>query len=486
MKWGLKGMMLFELLNQGKPEATALIYKDQSITYREMQGKTAAYRQYFVNQGIASGENVGLFCKNSPEFIYAYFALAQLGAVVVPLNLMLTEREMTYIAGDAQMKNLITMAPVPLPASVRQHVISEFAQALPEAADDFTMATDENRECVIIYTSGTTGFPKGAVLTHSNLANNARMSSEVVMTCAEDNFLCVLPMFHSFAWTVAVLCPLLYGGCVTIVEQFMPKDVITIIREQKVTVVSGVPAMYNFYKSLGVPEDFTSVRLFISGGASLPLEILNQFHIKTHKDIVEGYGLSEASPVVTINPLGQCKPGSIGKALPGIEVSVVDADGVDLPPGEIGELITRSVCVMKGYYNMPEATEKAIVDGWLHTGDMAYIDEEGYVYIVDRLKDLVIVGGLNVYPREVEEVIYQFEGIFEAAVIGVPDRVRGEVVCAYVVMKEDTTLDKKKLMAYLQENLSSYKLPKEIIQIESMPKNATGKIMKKMFREQQS
>lgn len=480
-------MLVHQIITKADPLATALIFKNSKISYGELQKKVALFQKYFHSQGVQSGDNVGLFSKNSPEFIYSYFAITSLGAVVVPFNFLLAPREIAYIAQDARMKTIVTMQRLELPGmNLTQLVLPEFVPALedeavgklPKAVED-----DEDRESVIIYTSGTTGFPKGAVLSHRNLISNAQAISEALLLTEKDNSLCALPMFHSFAWTVAVLASLLKGGIVTIVEAFMPKEVISTITEQGVTVVSGVPAMYNFYISLGSAQAFEKVRLFVSGGAPLPVEVLNQFNAKIGKPIVEGYGLSEASPVVAVNPLSRGKAGSIGVPVPRSEVKIIDARGNELPFKEVGELITRGPNVMKGYYNLPEVTEKAIVNGWLHTGDLAYIDEEGYIFIVDRLKDLIIVGGLNVYPREVEEVIYQFSGIREAAVMGIPDWVRGEDICAFIALQEDAVFDKKAFMSFLQGNLANYKLPKEVIQLEALPKNATGKIMKRELKE---
>jgi len=241
--------------------------------------------------------------------------------------------------------------------------------------------------------------------------------------------------------------------------------------------------MYGFYASLATPADLAGVRLFASGGASLPLEILNSFYEKTGKRVIEGYGLSEASPVVCFNPMHATKPGSVGLAVPDVEAKVVKDDGSEAGCREVGELSIRGPNVMLGYYGLPVESAEALKDGWLYTGDLAYLDEEDYIFIVDRKKDIIIVSGLNVYPREVEEILYQYPAVKEAAVIGKPDKKRGEIVSAYVVVKEGLKLNKKDLIVFLKANLASYKLPREIIEIEALPKNATGKILKKELRE---
>jgi len=480
--------MLHYIFAPERAEALALQTKSETYTYRQLEEQTALFKWYLRGQGVKSGENVGLFCHNSPEFIFAYFAIVSLGAVVVPINHMLTAREVAFIVTDAGIKNLVTEKAIELPEKVNQMVLADFVPALEAQSEETALPDGEydgDRECVIIYTSGTTGHPKGAVLTFNNVVRNAEAIGQVMQLTAEDKSLCVLPMFHSFAWTVAVMATLLKGGCVTIMALFSPKDVISRIRDQQVTVVCGVPAMFNYYASLATPEDFAAVRLFVSGGASLPVEIMNQFKARIGKSIMEGYGLSEASPVVTMNPLQKGKVGSIGMALPGVEIRIVDGDGQDLAPGQVGELVTQGPNVMKGYFNLAEETEKAIRKGWLHTGDIAYADEEGYYFIVDRLKDIIIVGGLNIYPREIEELIYQYPGIRETAVVGVTDPVRGEIVSAFIVLAEGAEFDLKEFKSFLQKNLAHYKVPRKVIQLPELPKNATGKIMKKELRREQ-
>lgn len=464
-----------------------ILFRDhgQTVTYGEFREKVSQFADYFYYVGIRPGENVGLYCKNCLEFVYAYFGVVSLGAVIVPLNRTLTPREVSFIAEDAGMKHLIAMLPLAIGTEIRQLLLPDMLEAVQRKTFPKAVAAEIHADtpCTIIYTSGTTGKPKGAVLTHANLSSNARGISEALDVTAADNFLCVLPMFHSFAWTATVMDALLMGGSITIMESFQPKDAVKTIQEEGVTVVCGVPTMFGYYLSLGSPEAYAKVRLFVSGGASLPGEIITSFKQKFGIDITEGYGLSEASPVVSVNRIGRVRSGSIGFPLEGIVVRIEGPEGTLLPAGEVGELVTRGPNVMQGYFNQPEATAAAIQDGWLHTGDMARIDSEGYIYIVDRLKDIIIVGGLNVYPREVEEVLYQYPGIQEAAVIGVPDKLRGEIPCAYIVLKPEAPYDRKALIRHLQENLANFKLPKEIVVLDSLPKNATGKIMKRDLRE---
>ncbi len=486
-------MLVHQLMYQGKDEQIAFFDKQKKITYRQLQQSVKLFRNYFYLQGVRPGDNVGLLAKNSAEFVFSYFAITSLGAVAVPLNFQLVSRELSFIVQDAKMKIVVSMQPLDLNFSeygydqeVKQLIIPEFAKEIEtiemqEApiAEDF----DADDLGVIIYTSGTTGYPKGAMLTHNNLISDARAFAELAEITAEDNALCVLPMYHCFAWTCAVLSSLLRGCSVTVVDVFAIRETIATIRDMNVTVVYGIPTMYKLFASWATAEDFANVRLFVSGGASLPKEIMKQFHDKIGKNIVEGYGLSEAAPVVTFNPLNQVKPTSIGKTLPGIAVKIIDDNDNELAVGEIGELAVQGPNVMLGYYNLPEESARALRNGWLHTGDLAYKDAEGYIYIVDRLKDMIITGGENVYPREIEELLYAHPSVSEAAVIGVPDKLRGDAVRAYVVPAEESNVDKKILREYLQENLALYKIPRDFVQIDALPKNSTGKILKKELRE---
>jgi long-chain acyl-CoA synthetase len=487
-------MLVHQLPWQGKDEQVAFIGK-QHITYRQLQGQIDQYRKFFYQQGVRPGENVGLFAKNSPEFVYSYMAIASLGAVVVPLNFQLVPREIAYILQDAKIKTLVTMQQLDVDTeledygyaqNVNQLIIPEFSNMLERVALSPVpgINVDTNDVCVIIYTSGTTGSPKGAVLTHKNLVSNAESFMQILPITAVDNVLCVLPMYHCFSWTCAVLASLMRGATITIMETFALKEAMAIIAEAGVTVVYGVPPMYNLFASRGVPEAFSNVQYFVSGGAALPEKVAEQFFQKFGKSIIEGYGLSEASPVVAINPVEQTKYCSIGKPLPGVVVRIVAEGDRDVDAGEVGELLVQGPNVMKGYYNLPDETAKVLRNGWLHTGDLAYRDMDGYLFIVDRLKDMIITSGENVYPREIEELLYAFPAIAEAAVVGIPDKIRGQAACAYVAMKEGQSLDKKALKEYLQANLAVYKIPREIKQVDALPKNSTGKILKRVLREE--
>jgi long-chain acyl-CoA synthetase len=491
-------MLVHQLISKGKGSNVAFHTSDNMITYDQLQKEFSAYRNYFYYQGIQAGENVGLFSRNSAEFVYCYMALSSLGAIVVPLNFQLTAREIAFIVKDAQMKHLVTMELLDIKTELIQHdydveviqlILPEFAGIFAanhfEPAPSFDCVIDDMSPCVIIYTSGTTGNPKGAILTHSNLISNVHsFGAALPPGSSNDNVLCVLPMYHSFAWTCAVLYPLSLGASITILEAFNPKETIATIKEKNVSIVFGVPPIYNYLTRIGSPEDMASIKVFVSGGAALPQKVAELFRQKYGVSILEGYGLSEASPVVALNPFTKTKFCSIGRPLPEVKVRIVNAKGEALPPGDVGELVVQGPNVMQGYYNLPLETSSALRNDWLHTGDIAYQDTEGYLFIVDRLKDMIIINGENVYPREIEELLYSFPGVVEAAVIGVPDSLRGEAVRAYIAMEDEHAFDRKAIREYLQTLLAGYKVPRDIIRVEALPKNKTGKIMKRLLREQ--
>lgn len=477
-------MFYNEIFNNADLAKVAFRFNGQSTTYETLKINVEKYSAYLHTVGVSAGDYVGLYYGNSPEFVYTYLAVSALGAVIVPFNRMLTENEVAYIAEDASMTHIVTMKTLEIDSKYKQIVIPQVEETILSTPSVTLPYLDrsENDVNTIIYTSGTTGKPKGAMLTHKNLISNAISSIDHFQLRADDVNLCVLPMFHSFAWTVCVSTSLYVGATIVIEETFHPKNIIQRIREEKATIVAGVPAMYSYYLSLGTKEDFVSVTDFISGGAALPVEILEKFEAKYDIQICEGYGLSESSPVVSINPVRKTKPGSIGRALKDVTVEIVDDKNNVLGAGETGEIVVKGPNVMKGYKNLPEATEKAIVGDWLHTGDVGYIDEDGYIFIVDRIKDIIIVAGLNVYPREIEELIYSYGGILEAAVIGENDSKRGEIPVAFIAVENKDSFDLDSLEAYLQKNLAQFKWPKKVTIMDALPKNATGKIMKRELK----
>lgn len=488
-------MLLHQIIAQGEEKQIAF-HGDSDISYGQVREGVARYRNYLYKAGIHQGENVGLLVRNSPAFVYAYMAIISLGAVVVPINYQLTPQEVAFIIKDAQMKNLViakqmdftaALASYDYTAVITQHLIStidNFVAETEEKAPLLDAGLSEEQPCTIIYTSGTTGNPKGAVLTHKSLVSDADCYAQAMPVHETDNILCILPLYHCLAWTCIILCGFLHKSSITILDTLVPKDVIAGIKRFQVTVMYGVPSVYSLLLRTAAADDLKSLRLFMSGGASLPQQVAEDFQRKFNIGVTEGYGLSEASPVVATNPQQRAKHLSIGKPIPGVSVRIVNPEGGDLPNGEVGELIVQGPNVMRGYFNLPEETKRALRGGWLHTGDLAYQDEEGYLFIIDRLKDMIITHGENIYPREIEELLYRYPGVCEAAVIGRPDALRGQVVCAYLVLAEGQVLNKKAIKEYLRDKLAAYKIPREFIQLDTLPKNQSGKIMKRLLCKQ--
>ncbi|MDQ0268835.1 fatty acid--CoA ligase family protein [Cytobacillus purgationiresistens] len=502
---------------QEKGHKTAYYFMDQSSTYAELDASVTKFASGLSSIGIKEGDNVALLLGNTPQFVIGLYGAMRLGAKVIPINPIYTPDEIGYILNNGDVKAIIMLdLLVPLAEKihgllpkVEHYIVCETPQG-QEAGQDaselsvfskmksFTQLVlsgdldfkgpelEEDETAIILYTSGTTGKPKGAMLTHRNLYSNAKDVSDYLHITEDDRVVTTLPMFHVFCLTVALNAPLMNGGTILIDPRFSPKEIFRLAEEYKPTVFAGVPTMYNFLYQYpeGNAEAFSSFRLCISGGASMPVALLQNFEKKFNVLVSEGYGLSEASPVTCFNPLDRPrKAGSIGRSIMNVANKVVNELGEELPVGEVGELIVQGPNVMKGYYNMPEETAATIKDGWLYTGDLARKDEEDYFYIVDRKKDMIIVGGYNVYPREVEEVFYNHPEIVEAAVLGVPDPNTGEAVKCYVVSK-NPNLTKEDLLDYSKERLAKYKVPSSIEFLEELPKNTTGKILRRALKQQ--
>lgn len=482
-------MLFYEIINKHPADSPALICQDKMLTYGQLRTEITLWAAHLQSHGVRKGDKVGLFSKNCSEFVIAYLAIIKAGGVVVPFNFQLAAPEVAYIVQDADMKVMVTRQKLELDAALQERgcrplVQLDFDDLRQTTEHAYTAAElNENDNCTIIYTSGTTGYPKGAMLSHRNLVANAHDFTERVLMYPTDKTLCVLPMYHCFAWTVSVSGPLLHGGCIVVQENYTLLDALRLIQKYQIDQFAGVPTMIQMFEKGAEPKQLASVRFFISGGASLPQKLAKDFKKKFGKPVQEGYGLSEASPVCTVNPAEKIKIGSIGPQLPNVQVELRDDNDQAVANGTVGELCVRGANVMLGYLNNPEATAAALRDGWLHTGDLAYRDEEGYIFIVDRLKDMIITGGENVYPREVEEALYTHPVVQENAVVGVPDKLRGQAVCAYVVLKEGQEATKPQLRRFLMERLASYKVPKYFFFCDQLPKNGTGKIMKTALRE---
>ena len=495
----------------------AYYFMDQSCTYAELEGAITKFASGLQKLGVKQGDHIALLLGNSPHFVISLYGALRLGVTVIPVNPIYTADEIGYILNNGDVKAVIALD-MAIPLAEKMHTFLPkiehyiFCETVPNsrveskfeslsgsskmksfaevvASGEITFMGPELKDddtAIILYTSGTTGKPKGAMLTHKNLYSNAKDVSQYLKMNSDDKVVTVLPMFHVFCLTVALNAPLLSGATLLIAPKFSPMEIFELIKEKQATVFAGVPTMYNFLfqNPDGKTEDLKSLRLCISGGASLPVALLKNFEQKFNVVVSEGYGLSEASPVTCFNPLDRPrKPGSIGTSILRVENKIFNELGEEVPVGEVGELVVRGPNVMKGYYQMPEETAAAIRNGWLYTGDLARMDEDGYFYIVDRKKDLILVGGYNVYPREVEEVIYNHSDVVEVAVLGVPDPNLGEAAKAYVVSK-NPELTAEQLLVYCSQHLAKYKIPSSIEFIEELPKNTTGKILRRALKVQ--
>ncbi|MBI3990584.1 MAG: long-chain fatty acid--CoA ligase [Candidatus Omnitrophica bacterium] len=496
------------------PSKTALFAGSEEATFAALQQKIHNVAYGLSNQGLNPEERVGILLPNSLEFVYSYFGILKANGIAVPLNILLKGEELKYILVNSSTRFLITSAEfLPLINSIKDAlpdlksiIVKSAGVSMADAEppmnqwrvnifslDDWLSqknefsakpARKEDDTAVIIYTSGTTGRPKGAMLTHRNLVFDAEASAKMLLFKKDEVFLCVLPLFHAFSATASMLLPLFSGASVVILPRFNPLETLQVISARRVTIFAGVPSMYAVWAQMEIPElDLSNWRLCISGGAALPIEVMKKFEERFKVPICEGDGPTECSPVTSCNPPeGIRKPGSIGIPLPGVEMKIVNEAGKELPIGETGEIAVRGLNVMKGYWKNPEATAETIKDGWLYTGDLGKKDEDGYFYIVDRKKDMVITGGMNVYPREVEETLYRHPKVKEAAVIGIIDRLRGEVPKAFILLKEGEAATPREIIDFCKERLADYKIPRQVEFVASFPRTASGKILKRLLK----
>jgi long-chain acyl-CoA synthetase len=475
------------------PDSPAIRLGGLELSYSELDERSARLAALLREKGLQPGDRVGVMLPNVPEFPVAYYGVLRAGAIVVPMNVLLKRREIAFYLEDSGAKLLLVWhgfageacdGAADAGAEPIEVEPAAFAAALAEHEPTTSLAeTDGEDTAVILYTSGTTGKPKGAELTHANLARNADVSSRTTSEIAAgDVVLGALPLFHSFGQTVAMNASLSVGACLTLVPKFDPGEALETMQRDGVTHFYGVPTMFGALLHHPDRESFdtSSLRICITGGASMPVEVLRGFEEAYGAKVMEGYGLSETSPVACSNhPDRERKPGSIGTPIEGVEMRLVDEDDVPVAQGEVGEIVIRGHNIMKGYWQRPDATEEAMRGGWFHSGDMGRTDEDGYFYIVDRKKDLIIRGGYNVYPREVEEVLYEHPKIREAAVVGVPHDKWGEEIGAAVVLHEGEELAPDEIGAYVKDRIAAYKYPRVVWFLDDLPKGPTGKILKR-------
>jgi long-chain acyl-CoA synthetase len=474
---------------------SALFWGEREYCYRELREQSRLVSDQLRGQfGVKPGDRVAIWLKNCPEFIPSLFGILDAGGVVVPINNFFKADEVSYILEDAGVDVMLTDAELgthfrTLAAARPGLKLCKVEELLGAPAGQARKSEPganrtESDLAVIIYTSGTTGRPKGAMLSHGNLLHNVESCRIVLKTVEADRFVVLLPMFHSYMLTVGLLLPLLVGGSIVLVKSLHPvRNVLQEIIQRQATLLPAIPQFYRSMVNAQIPFPLP-LRLCVSGAAPLPAQVLKEFEEKFHIPLIEGYGLSEASPVVTKNPLdGTRKAGSIGLPVPNVEVSIQDDAGKELGPNEIGEVCVRGGNVMLGYWNQPEETARAMRQGWLLTGDIGYRDVEGYYFITDRKKDMLLVNGINVYPREIEEILYQIPGIKEAAVIGKPDSRRGEQPIAFVAANEGQVVEEKAVLQFVRRKLADYKVPRRVVLLPALPRNATGKILKTSLRE---
>jgi len=480
------------------PEHVVLRLGEFSMTYEELARAARGVARGLRERGIEPGDTVAILVPNVPEFVIAYYGILYAGATVVPINVLAAGPEVAYFLRDSSAKLLIAH---PLFAGVAQAGAKEAnVPCLISSGDGDTLialahgpesngltSTDATQTAVILYTSGTTGKPKGAELTHSNLFLNCAFVAPRLfpMERGEMNALATLPLFHSFGQQCIMNAAIAMGGSFSLLPRFEPGAAFEIMQRDRVNVFAGVPTMYFglLHHPGGDAFDLSSLRFCLTGGAPMPVEVLHEFEKRFGVAVQEGFGLSETSPIASFNvPEKPRKPGSIGYPVWGVEMCIMDDAERQLPDGERGEICIRGHNVMKGYLGRPEATAESIRDGWFHSGDIGFRDEDGCYFIVDRKKDMILRGGFNVYPREVEEVLYQHPAVAEAAVIGIPHPTHGEEVKAFVSFAPGQSATEQELIGFCKERLAAYKYPRIVRAIESIPKGPSGKLLKRELR----
>lgn len=508
--------VLLEDSARNVPERIAVICGEARLTYSEINAKAKRVANALKKIGVEKGDKVALSCPNLPFFPIIYYGILKTGAIVVPLNILLKGREVAYHLADSDAKAYFCFegtAELPigeqgfagfsqtetcknfilLTLDVNKPSPYENTQTLTEfiadqSAEFETELTDADDTSVILYTSGTTGQPKGAELSHLNVLLNARLSDTMYPRADADVHLITLPLFHSFGQNVQMNAGFYNRATLVLLPRFTPEAALNMMEKHDVTLFAGVPTMYWALLNFPEAEKFDlakiarNLRMCFAGGSPLPLEVIKGFEAKFNTKIIEGYGLSETSPIATFNKHDASRAGSVGFPVWGVEVRIVDENGNDVAEGELGEIIIRGHNIMKGYYQRPEATAAAIKNGWFYSGDVGRRDAEGYLYIADRVKDMILRGGFNVYPRELEEVLMTHEAVSLCAVVGVPDEENGEEVKAYIVKKAGATISEIEIVEWCKDNMASYKYPRFVEFRENLPMTATGKILKRELR----
>src|SRR5688572_9615707 len=475
----------FDKAAQANRSRTALVDEDRSWTFGELAEESDAIAAMLREK--VPGDTVGVLLLNSPKYVTALLGVWKAGKTPVPLNYLLPPQELAFIIKDSGMSALITSQYFAQAVAAVKPLFGEKGVILMADAPDFAppvsqaAAPSYKDPALYLYTSGTTGKPKGVVLTHRNLASNVDSCQIAGGFDHRDSFLCLLPFFHTYAITGTILLPLLNGSKMVLVKQFQPMKVMKLIEDHAISVFLAIPSMYRVLAHTEGDFNLKSVRFPISGGEPLPSAVGEAFEKRFGVPIFEGYGQTEASPVISLNVPSKRKSGTVGPALPGVEIAIWDEQKNPVGTDVVGEIMVRGPSVMDGYYNLPEETSKTITREWLHTGDLGKMDPEGFVTITGRKKDLIISAGENIYPREIEEVLVLHPKVKEVAVIGVKDEVRGEVPKAFVIAKEGMTIEEKELRSFCREKLAGYKVPKYYDVIADFPRTPSGKVLKRML-----
>ena len=500
------GQMLAQSAAQN-PQKTALIFHDQPTSYAELDQRANQVANALIGLGVQPGDRVAILIHNIPLYVEAYYGALKAGATVVPMNVLYKPGEVGYIVNDSGAKVLMTFGPftqVALAAASAapelQHIITAAPEAIPNtlAWSDVigkapttppAVTVDPESTAVFCYTSGTTGRPKGAMLSHNNMIANCEQCDQIerIRVQPDDIVWIALPLFHSYAMNVGMNMGVMHSVTLVIIDRFEPASSLAAVQKYGCTVLYGAPPMFVAWAQMPNIKDYdlSSLRYTASGAAALPVSIMTLFEQLSGSPISEGYGLSEASPVVTTNVAGPVtKPGTVGPTIPGVEAKIVDENDNELPHGQLGEFICRGANIMKGYWNQPEATAEALKNGWLHTGDLATEDDDGYFTIVDRKKDMIVVSGYNVYPREVEETLFRHPAVADAAVVQYPDSYQGESVMAFVVLKQGQTATEQELIDFCRSEIAVFKCPRKIVFRTELPKNNTGKVLRRELRDQ--
>ncbi len=476
----------------------ALVDRERLVEYGTLNKLVELFSGFLDSLGVKGGDNVALYLPNSLEMVVAYFSIWRLGAVAVPINYMWKD-EVRFVLKDSGSRVVLTSREKFVMVEGFRSVVRslKYVVDVSSVMDKVKLnaypvppvgVVKEHQCAVIIYTSGTTGRPKGAMLSHYNILSNISSCCQTIDFSSRDCVPCFLPLFHSFALTVCLLIPVAIGAKVVLIDPSVgPRRILQSIIRNRATILVGIPSLFSLLANVPLPRWMSKwvlkmifpIRIAISGSSALPIDVGKKFQEKFNVPLLEGYGLTEASPVVSLNPVNGVRLGSVGLPIKDVEVKIVDENGDECQVGRVGEVLVKGPNVMLGYYRRIAETRKALRGGWLYTGDLGYKDRDGYLYIVGRKKEMIIVRGLNVYPREVEQVLLSFPGVKECAVVGIKHKTKGEVPYAFVVLKRGWDVEPKEIIAYLRSKLADYKVPHRVIFLDDLPKNSLRKVEKR-------